>query len=500
MRNNAGMKLLMPHRWFSLGLILVGCGTSTSPPVVSPAVEEVPLASPLVSSPPGSPLPSVEVTSLQPPITQPHPATAPPQVVYRPIDDRPRHDDPSLAALGIHRRSSKHLVLYSDIESATAQALPGLVDQLVVALEAYFGPLPPAKDGRDFQMTGYLIRDLAVFRETGLVPEDLPTFEHGRHRGYEFWLRDQPFDYYRAHLLLHEATHCFMTILPDQVSPVWYLEGMAEFFGTHRLDDQGIATFGSFPQRPNAVPGWGRITLIQQAYAKDTAQTLAEIFALRPHEFGEPTPYAWTWAACEFLARHPRYRDRFRDLGRHHRGAEFSEVLEQRFAADQPILNKEWALFIHNLQYGYDVERAAIDFVEGQPLSDQPQTVIIAADRGWQSTAIRLAAGKTYRVSATGQALLASEPKPWVSEANGISIDYFGGQRLGQLLACIDPDAPSAEANMQRVFPLSRSQEFTVPFSGTLYLRINDGWDRLGDNTGAYQVTIQALSSDVPPP
>lgn len=496
MSDNAGMKPSLLHRrclW--LAVMLVGCGTSLPEPQGTAPITAESVTNPAVMP---TSQPDLEPETLLPPQVEPLPTESVPTVltprkVFRPRDDRPQRDAASLAALGIRRWSSQHLVLYSDIEPEAAARLPGLVDQLYSALVDYFGALPPAQDGRDFQITGYLIRDLALFRETGLVPEDLPTFEHGRHRGYEFWLRDQPFDYYRAHLLLHEATHCFMTIMPDQASPVWYLEGMAEHFGTHRVDNQGRATFGIFPQRREDVPGWGRITLIQQATAAGKTRTLPQIFALNVNEFGEPLPYAWTWAACEFLARHPRYRERFRELGRNYRGTEFVRELERLFASDQESMTKEWLLLIQNLQYGYDIERAAIEFQQGELLTDA-QAVSIRGDRGWQSTAVLVTAGEKYRISASGQVILATEPKPWVSEANGISIDYFGGHPLGKLLACIDPETPSEEASMLRVFALGSTRDFQAPFTGTLYLRVNDGWDRLSDNTGEYRVTIQRIS------
>ena len=132
--------------------------------------------------------------------------------IYRPSDTRPKHDAAALAEFGIKRYASKHLVLYTDIKPDTCEPLPGLADQLYEALEDYFGPLPPDREGSVFQMTGYIMADRRLFRETGLLPEDLPGFYHGRHRGAEFWMNDQEYDYYLRHLMLHEATHCFMTI------------------------------------------------------------------------------------------------------------------------------------------------------------------------------------------------------------------------------------------------------------------------------------------------
>ncbi len=130
---------------------------------------------------------------------------------YRPSDARPKHNVAALKAVGIHRYASKHLELFTDIKPELAKDLPPLVDQLYAALENYFGPLPPDREGSTFQMTGYIMADKRVFRETGLLPENLPGFYHGRNRGAEFWINDQEYDYFRRHLMLHEATHCYMT-------------------------------------------------------------------------------------------------------------------------------------------------------------------------------------------------------------------------------------------------------------------------------------------------
>lgn len=180
------------------------------------------------------------------PLSKPPPKPAP-QQVYRPNDDRPKHDDARLASFGVRRFESKRLVLYTDIPAETATRLVGVVDPLYPAWTEYFGPLPPARDGSEFQVTGYIMTEREKFRRLGLIPGDLRPFINGRHRRYEFWMLDQKTDYYRRHLILHEATHCFMTILEHEsnVPEVWYLEGMAELFGTHHFDASGKRTSAS---------------------------------------------------------------------------------------------------------------------------------------------------------------------------------------------------------------------------------------------------------------
>src|SRR5437763_3128797 len=94
---------------------------------------------------------------------------APPQRVYRTSVETPRYDDRRLADLGIHRYESKHLILYTDIEPDLARPLPRLMDQAYAAWEAYFGPLPPDRDGKVFQMIGFIMADRALFRDADLI-------------------------------------------------------------------------------------------------------------------------------------------------------------------------------------------------------------------------------------------------------------------------------------------------------------------------------------------
>ena len=183
--------------------------------------------------------------------------------LLRKSDRRPPHDTQRYGRLGISRHDSRRLILYTDIPAQQAEHLPKLMDAAFDAWEAYFGPLPPDREGTDFQLTGCLMADQALFREAGLLPQDLPSFDHGRHRGQEFWMNDQPSDYYRAHLLLHEGTHCFTTCVEHGLqSQVWFIEGIAEHFATHRLGEKGGPQFRVLPESRGAYPNLGRIRLL----------------------------------------------------------------------------------------------------------------------------------------------------------------------------------------------------------------------------------------------
>lgn len=470
--------------------VVAGCGSSESAAVPTPPAR-APVEPAMVSEVETPSQPPTPTAVAEPQVAaEPEP---PPQPIFRPSDSRPSHDDQRLIELGIRTFESKHLKLYTDIDPAIARMLPPLMDQAYAAWEEYFGPLPPDREGRDFQMTGYIMADRDKFRTTGLLPDDLPEFNHGRHRGQQFWMNDQEFEYYRRHLMLHEGTHCFMTVMPGVAMPLWYLEGMAELFGTHELAEDGTARFRVMPDDRERFAGQGRITMVANLVADGQRKTLQDVARLRSRDFLKNDGYAWAWALCKFLDTHPRDRDRFRQLGKHMTDGQFQTVLLQLFEPDLPDRETEWQLFIASIQYGYDIERAAIDFRPGTPLpmTSEPATREIATDRGWQSSGVLVEAGKFYHLSATGEFTLADVPKPWISEPQGISFRYFDGMPLGILLAAIRGDASDNTTSMLRVLPVGREMTFEAPLTGTLYLRINDDWSQLRDNRGTARVEIR---------
>ena len=270
-------------------------------------------------------------------------------------------------------------------------------------------------------MTGYIMADKDRFRLTDLLPEDLPLFAHGSNRGAEFWMNDQPQNYYRRHLMIHEATHCFMTAIPDARAPIWYMEGMAELFGTHATNSEGKTRFRVMPANAEDFIGLGRIAIVNREVAAGRLLNLDQIAAFGPSDFTKTEAYAWSWALCKFLDSHPRYRDRFRGLAAYATGTQFLSALEEAFHEELPGLWTEWALFAANLELGYDVERAVIDFQEGRLLSQLggETRIDVQTNVGWQASGVRVEAGHTYETLANGRFVLSESPKPWISEAAG---------------------------------------------------------------------------------
>lgn len=476
------------------GSILPGCSDSARPErhggeAVTAAVVEKPVPRPMLEPP----TPTFETSEPVPPLEKP------PAQRFRIADHRVRHDLEKLREAGIETYSSKRLILHTDSKNPGLSQVPAIVDQLIATLERELGPLPSATDGSDLQLTGYLMVQQDRFRAAGLIPETLPEFNHGRHRGYEFWLNDQPTNYYRAHLILHECVHCYMTANPSDIFPVWYLEGMAELFATHAGPTASDPTvrFGILPASAESAPSWGRTRLIRKAVDEGRSPALAEVLRYPAERFSETDAYAWSWAVCYLLNTAPAYKARFRELIKSP-GEDFEASFLKQFGDYELALSQAWEVFVRTVDYGYDLEHAAFagdGHADANPLSAE-RLIEIKAAAGWQSTGIRVKAGQKLHLSASGEVELNSTTRPWISSPRGISREYADGQPIGRLVGWICPSGPVSEWPAGRLQAVSVGVDSIIECDtdGTLCLRINDHWNDLANNSGAYQVRAELVN------
>ncbi|HEX3999228.1 MAG TPA: hypothetical protein VHX65_11810 [Pirellulales bacterium] len=412
-------------------------------------------------------------------------------------------DESRMRAAGIRKLSSRRLTLFTDLPSEkSVDELPDIFDQAFPQWCDYFRIDP--RQHEDWHITAYLMKDKLRFAAAGVLPDYLPAFIEGR--GYtrqdECWVWEQSSPYYRRHLLLHEGTHAFMYTLLGNVGPPWYAEGIAELMGTHRWAD-GRLTLNYFPKHPQEVPKLGRIEIVQTEFAARRAVRLADILNYPPGSFRNDEPYAWSWAAAAFLDNHPRYRERFRTLAKFVGDPDFKHRFAETFSRDGTQLAEEWQVFASDIAYGYDFKRTELDFRPGTALPPLGATLAVAGDRGWQNSGVRLEAGKTYQLRATGQFQVGKDspldnlipprrqPRPWISEAGGVSIHFNHGQPLGILLAAIRPDGAAITTSplvMPDVVGLAATVRPT--HSGTLYLRTNISDGDLDNAAGLLSVAV----------
>ncbi|HEX4143784.1 MAG TPA: hypothetical protein VHY91_09650 [Pirellulales bacterium] len=409
---------------------------------------------------------------------------------------------------GFRQLDGRHLTLITDVSAKEdLDDLPKTFDAAFPLWCRYFG-LDAAKLA-DWHVTGYLMKSREHFEQAGYWQADLPPFPNGFSAGEKFWLYDQASPYYRRHLLLHEGVHSFMFLLVGQ-GPPGYMEGMAELLATHHWQD-GQLEVGYFPAAAAEVQQLGRIEIIQNALAAGHRRGLHDVLTMRGLTVIDNDVYGWSWGLAAFLDGHPRYRERFRSLHEQLRATDFDVELRRQFGADLDQLSAEWQAFAAAVDYGYDFDRMSIDFRPGQPLVAGEGRATLDVDRGWQSSQLRVEAGKTYELSAKGRYQIAREPAVWWCEPGGVTIRYYRGQPLGILLGVVDadrplaapkpaasaPDEPPADSlpagSWARPIVIGLGTTFTPATSGTLYVRINESAGELADNSGAVELVVREV-------
>ncbi|HRF01274.1 MAG TPA: hypothetical protein PLI18_12200, partial [Pirellulaceae bacterium] len=344
-------------------------------------------------------------------------------------------DPDRVAAAGVVLKQGTYLDLYSDVRDPNRVAeLVRLFDAAVPQWCARFAVDPAAVEG--WRVSGFLIQDADVMRRAGLLPDDLPAFPNGFFRGFEFWFYDQPSDFYRRCLMLHEGTHAFMTHHLGGAGPPWYFEGMAERIAVHRWDGETLELDARLKDRDEA-PLWGRVRLVQDAYAEGRGYLPESLFGMDNQEFLKNESYGWAWALCEFCGRHPKLTDSFATLAERltDRSPDFALPMIEANRDGWNDIREDWQLFVGEIDYGYDIERASVVRRPTDTLSGSKE-VEVAADRGWQSSGLILPAG-SYEFSASGEYLMRTGDEEWPSGPDGISIDWYRGERVGRMMLAI---------------------------------------------------------------
>ncbi|MCA9239971.1 MAG: hypothetical protein KDA37_07220 [Planctomycetales bacterium] len=398
----------------------------------------------------------------------------------------------------------EHVSLVTDLPaSPEVDELPRVIDAAVPIWAERFGV--GREKTKPWRIQAYLIGDRDKFVAARLMPDRSSEFRYGLSLGHELWLFRQESDYYQRCLLIHEATHSFMSTQLGSCGPGWYMEGMAELLGSHTWSpESGGLQLGVTPPERLAREV-GRVGLLQKAFEEKRALPIARVMQIDNNQVLANESYAWVGALASFLDAHPRYQQRFRTLPQMVLDEGFNQRFGELYEQDWSDLETEWRVYIATLQYEHNIPREAIEFHRGEPL-EASASMKLAADRGWQSTGVLVEVGKTYAIDAGGMFTIAKEPDgtPAPCTAGGVTLEYHAGRPLGILLAAIDARASAggdgrraaAPGSFLRPAVLGGVRRFTPNRTGTLYLRVNDSPARLRENEGALEVSIAAASDD----
>ncbi len=361
-----------------------------------------------------------------------------------------------------------------------------------------------ARRFRDWHVTCFLIVDIEKFKVAQLLPPAnllpggrLPP--GGWEYGNQIWVNRHPGTYYNRHMLLHEGTHAFCYYNFGTLGPIWLAEGLAEHLALHRWNDGKLEMAARVVDK-NELAYWGRVKLIQDAYRTGIPKSFQEVMALPISAFPQTEAYAWSWAAVNMLDTHPMLKSEFRTalkgLGTN-RPDSISRSLLHESSLNVEQLEAQWQVMTKEMQYGYDLQRSAIQWKEAKALTTASQSLKVPADGAWHSTGLNLPTGR-WKIQSKGSFQIAKEGNnAWISEPEGITIAYVHGQPLGQLQYAL----VGRKAFFQGMTELSNAQPagelVEFPASGEeLFLRINDLPNRLDDNQGEVEVVIQKVTSE----
>lgn len=142
-------------------------------------------------------------------------------------------------------------------------------------------------------------------------------------------------------VVFHEGNHLLTHLLsPTFRYPIWMNEGMAEFYGTAKLDEKGRFVVGGQQD--------GRIVGMRQERTDNKFRKLADVL-VTPQGVFDAYDYGYAWSFTHFLMTSPKYGSAYRGF--------FAHLAE----------NKDLEIKLENI-YGYD--RAAIGQVELEDVVD----------------------------------------------------------------------------------------------------------------------------------
>ena len=408
----------------------------------------------------------------------------------------------SLVALarwaGLRVLEGDHLVLITDRPVRAGDGvedLPRRFDEAWATWCDHFD-LDPAEHRR-WRACGCLVVDRERFRAAGLLPAAASEFANGFCSRERFWMADQSNPAYRRHLLLHEGVHAFTLTLRELDTPSWYMEGIAEYLATHRLNDEGRFVPTPLPLQAGDVEQLGRIEKLRTLRAAGRCPGLEDVFATPAVNHRDLSAYAASWAAVALLSQHPEHARSFAAAERGSLDGAFTEQLRASPGWDGEGAARDFDAFTDEIDYGYDFSRSSVDWAPGQPLV-ACQAITVESSRGWQNSGWSLRKGERHAINVTGRCTIGSLESTSAeaairleTEADGISLRWYRGRPLGRLIVAQWVEQPE-DGGRPRFVVLAEGGrgEFTAAADGVAYCKLNEPPGELADNDGHLTVEI----------
>ncbi len=262
----------------------------------------------------------------------------------------------------------------------------------------------------------------------------------------------------------HEAVHAYCSQSFGTTGPTWFSEGIAELGHYWRDKDVSVQIH---PQ-------------VLKYLQTSEPKALGDIVDSSERTGDSWQNYAWRWALCHLLAFNPNYSERFRPLGLQilgEQGATFQSV----YGPMAPEIAFEYRFFLDHVDNGFRVDLCRWDWktkAVGIRGSSNVQAKIEAA-RGWQCSRLLAKEGQSYEYTATGE---------WSLEKDGEKLTADGSaDGKGRLVGVLFNDYRLSDP-----FPLGTTGRWAAPSDGILFIRCEDEWSSIADNTGVITLKIKS--------
>ena len=370
-------------------------------------------------------------------------------------------DEPSTPRV----KRSAHFTLHTDISDRQAQVLLAKLETMYELVSGYY----QARPQRTIEC--YVVRDLKqwpadqipekgrskILEPAGVTISSAPM-ANGRARGPT---RSIVYSCDNQGVAQHESVHAFCAQTFGSTGPTWYSEGMAEM--------------GQYWKKGNLAVDISPYVANYLATAKP--QKLREIVKLDQVTGDSWENYSWRWALCHLLASNPNYSKRFKQLGINLMKKR-DDSFNNAFGPIADEISFEYDQFIENFGNGYRADLCVWDWkTKAKKLAGSRKLKMkVKAQAGWQATKALVAAGTTYNYEADGN---------WQFEPTGeVDADGSSGGQ-GRLVGVIFKDF-----KLGKPFELGAKGEFNANSDGQLYVRCQDDWTSLSDNSGTVELRL----------
>jgi hypothetical protein len=263
----------------------------------------------------------------------------------------------------------------------------------------------------------------------------------------------------------HEAVHAYCHQTFGTTGPTWFAEGIAEIGQYWKDKDYSVQI------HPEVLK------YLQASEPK----ALADIVDSRERTGDSWQNYAWRWALCHMLAYNPNYGERFRPLGLQILAEQPGATFQAVYGPMAPEIAFEYRFFLDHMDNGFRVDLCRWDWktkAVGLRGSANVQSKI-EAGKGWQSSRLLAKEGQSYEITATGE---------WSLEKDGEKLTADGDANgKGKLVGVLFDDYKLSEP-----FALGSTARWAAPSDGVLFVRCEDEWNAIADNTGTITVKIKA--------